>query len=57
MTQPDIEKMSVTELKALGYELIGLLEQTQNNLRIVNQKITQMQMQKPIVEPKEEVKV
>jgi hypothetical protein len=35
----DIKTLSITELKALGYEQITLLNQTQNNLRLIEQEI------------------
>jgi hypothetical protein len=37
----DLQKMSVSELKVLAYDLIALGEQTQKYLQIVNQMIQQ----------------
>ncbi len=34
-----LDKMSVTELQALGYRIIGLLEKNQADLRMVNEQI------------------
>lgn len=44
----DITKLSQTELKALAYDLISQLEQTQRNLKAVNDEI-----QKMVNEPKD----
>ncbi len=45
----DISKVTdITSLKALGYDLVSQLEQTQNNLRLVNQRIAELQ--EPAVE-------
>jgi len=44
----NIETMTVTELKAAAYEQVVLLEQTQNNLRILNAKIAE---KSKVVEP------
>ena len=41
----DLDKMPLTELKALAYDQFVLLEQTQANLRIINQKIAMLQEQ------------
>ena len=35
----DIKTLSTTELKALGFEQITLLNQTQHNLRLLEQEI------------------
>lgn len=35
----DLEKMTIEQLKALAYDQIVLIEQCQNNLRIINQEI------------------
>ena len=50
----EIKNMTVTELKALAYDQISLLEQTQNNLRVINAEI-QSKLIKP-VQPITEVK-
>jgi hypothetical protein len=34
-----LQNLSITELKALGYDAIVTLEQSQNNLRLINQEI------------------
>ncbi len=34
-----LDKMSVTELQALGYRIIGLLEKNQADLRMINDQI------------------
>lgn len=39
----DITKMTIEELKCLAYDLIAQSEQTQNNLRAVNQEIANRQ--------------
>lgn len=35
----DISELSITELKALGYEQIKLLNQTQQNLTIIEHEL------------------
>lgn len=34
-----LKEMSVVELKALAYEQLVQMEQTQNNLKVINQEI------------------
>lgn len=46
--QTDVTKMTVEQIKALAYDQIVLLEQAQNNLKILNAEI-----QKRLNEPKE----
>jgi len=37
--EKQLQNLNVLELKALCYDQISLLEQTQNNLRILNQEL------------------
>lgn len=39
----DITKMNLVELKSLAYDQLTSLEQTQNNLKIINQEIINRQ--------------
>lgn len=39
----DITKMNLVELKSLAYDQLAQLEQTQNNLKIINQEIINRQ--------------
>jgi len=41
----DIEKMDIKELKALAYDQIILLQQTQNNVRLLEEKIKEKEAQ------------
>ena len=36
----DLSKLSEIELKALGYEQLTILQQTQQNLALINQELT-----------------
>ena len=51
MNNVDLKTLSISEKKALAYDLLALIEQTQRNLQIVNQAIAQDQQ--PKVEVKE----
>jgi hypothetical protein len=44
----DLKDMSVIELKAMGYDLVALLEQTQRNIQVVNQMIQQKGRPEPV---------
>lgn len=35
--------MSINELKALAYDQLAIIEQTQNNLKLINQEILERQ--------------
>lgn len=37
-----IENLSLTELKALAYDNIAIVEQAQNNLKLINERIAQL---------------
>ena len=58
----DIKTMTIVELKSLAYDQLAQLEQTQNNLKLINQEIINKQntpaMRVPVekVEKVEEVK-
>lgn len=39
--QPDLDKMSVTELKSLAYDCMAIVEQQRTNLQVINQKIAE----------------
>ena len=39
----DITSVSLTALKALAYDLLAEIEQRQNTLRVVNERIAQLQ--------------
>ena len=41
--QPDINKMTEIELKALNYDQIVMLEQTQSNIGLINEQIKKRQ--------------
>ena len=41
--QKDITKMTIEELKALAYDLIVMLQQTQNNINVVQAEIVKRQ--------------
>ena len=47
----DLTKMSVTELKALAFDQIKLSEQTQANIRAINQEI--IKKEQPEIQPEE----
>ncbi len=51
----DVMQMTITELKALAYDEIARLEQTQKNLQIINNRITE-KVKEEQNKPKEEVK-
>ena len=46
----DLKALSETELKALGYEQMSLLQQTQQNLALINQELNSR------IKPKDEGK-
>ena len=48
--QPNIETMSVVELKALCFDQLAQIEQCQLNVRALNQKIAEKQKQASNVE-------
>jgi len=57
----NIKEISISELKALAYDQLTLIEQAQNNLKIINQEILErqnLQQKSPekqvVPEPKEE---
>jgi len=41
----DIEKLSIQDLKALAYDQLVLLQQTQNNIRLLEEKIKEKEAQ------------
>ena len=49
MEQKKPEEMDVRELKALAYDQIALLEQTQKNIQIINQIISKKAQNKEVV--------
>jgi hypothetical protein len=61
MEQKKIEEMNVQELKALAYDQLALLEQTQKNIQVINQMISNKAnkveiKEKKENEPKQEIK-
>ena len=44
MTPDQLDALSVAELKSLAYDQISLLEQTRNNLQVLNTKIAEKTM-------------
>ena len=53
MTVEQLKALDIKELKAMAYDQLGLLEQTQANLRIINQVIAEKSQPKK-EEPKAE---
>ncbi len=51
MTLDDVKKLDVKEVKALAYDQLTILEQTQKNLQILNQVIAEKS--KPVEPVKE----
>ncbi len=49
----DISKLSVTELKAIAYDLLATLEQAQKNLKVVNQAIVESKTPVDLTAPTE----
>lgn len=43
----DITKLNIVELKALAYDTLATIEQTQNNLKLINQEI-QLRLNTPV---------
>ena len=39
----DITKLTIEQLKALAYDEINLLEQTRNNIKLINTELTNRQ--------------
>jgi hypothetical protein len=52
----DITKLSVVELKALAYDELVKVEQSQKNLVLINQQITKLSQEQPKVEAPKETK-
>lgn len=50
----ELMDLSVQELKALAYDQLAILEQTQNNLKIINARITELSKQQSAEEAKKE---
>jgi uncharacterized coiled-coil protein SlyX len=40
-----ISEYTITELKAIAYDQLAILEQTQNNIRVINQELAKRQPQ------------
>ena len=38
----DLNEMDITELKALAFDAIVTIEQQQNNLKVINQKLNEL---------------
>jgi hypothetical protein len=45
----NIKEISISELKALAYDQLTLIEQAQNNLKIINQEILERQKSQQVV--------
>lgn len=43
----DLTIMSITELKAVAYDVLVQIEQQQNNLRLINQEIAKKSLPAP----------
>ena len=41
----DVKTMTVTELKAIGYDIVAAMENLQNNLKVVNGEIAERNKQ------------
>lgn len=54
MNNMNIDTMTITELKALAYDLLASIEASQRNLQVVNQEIAKKSQ--PAVEPMKEDK-
>jgi hypothetical protein len=56
MEQKKIEEMNVVELKALAYDQLALLEQTQKNIQVINQMISKKTQENKPANKKDELK-
>ena len=52
--QIDLNTKTITELKAMAYDVIIQIEHLQNNVRIINQTILEKQKEEASVELKKE---
>ncbi len=52
--QIDLNTKTITELKAMAYDVITQIEHLQNNVRIINQTILEKQKEEASVELKKE---
>lgn len=52
--QIDLKTKTITELKAMAYDVITQIEHLQNNVRIINQTILEKQKEEASVELKKE---
>ena len=52
--QIDLNTKTITELKAMAYDVITQIEHLQNNVRIINQTIIEKQKEEASVELKKE---
>ncbi len=52
--QIDLNTKTITELKAMAYDVIAQIEHLQNNVRIINQTILEKQKEEASVELKKE---
>ena len=50
----NLQTMTKVELQSLAYEQLVIIEQSQNNLKIINQEI-QQRNQNPVTEHKKEI--
>ncbi len=53
---PDISKWSIEKLKAFAYDCLVVIEQNQNNLKLLNQELTKRKMnpENEEIKPQEE---
>lgn len=54
MSQVDLNALSITELKAMAYDLINALDVNRQNLQVVNNTIINKMKEQPKNENKEE---
>ena len=53
MTQEELKALDLKELKAMAYDQFALVENAQNNLKVVNQVIAEKAKEKKPEAPKE----
>jgi hypothetical protein len=49
----DISKLSLTELKALAYDMLSTIDQAQRNLTSINQEIAKRQSTTEVLPPQQ----
>lgn len=46
----DITKLSITEIKAMAFDIINQINFFQNNLKVINEEIAKRPVETPVVE-------